>query len=392
MSLFHRKALRTRRRIILAKLIYLTGAALVFLTTMAIFALLCGKGIIRLRENIIGKLTLSRINSFFVRGFLFLHIPLIFFMVGFCAIEIFFLSPDPAPLLYATIIALCAFVLEQVIEHIRPGMEIPAPGEPVMTNKAVFAYIDLYREIERINRDLIEQIALSQSGLLNQFELTQKNYMTTEKHIDGYIQLQDRECKKLLEKRNKLQQLFTDLGDRADQFSVALAQYTKKLEISDKSLFYYEKGAFLIEDINESFASRYKQTSNEISRRLEDTEKQLRKLVDKYSQFKEHFRPLSEKMDLYGARMDSTVKSLQESGESKKAALEDTGNKIAKALEEINDRMEKTLQDTDQFLRKNSFVLSKILETYRTNAFAPRELKKILSSWQALSLVNTEKE
>jgi hypothetical protein len=97
-------------------------------------------------------------------------------------------------------------------------------------------------------------------------------------------------------------------------------------------------------------------------------------------------------MDLYGARMDSTVKSLRESGESKRAALDDTVNKIAKALEEMNGGMEKTLQDTDQFLLKNSSVLSAILETYRTNAFAPRELKKILKSWQALALANTEKD
>jgi hypothetical protein len=314
-------------------------------------------------------------------------------MLVFCVIDIFILPPHPAPLLSAAIIAIVAFVLERIIENTRlagvaGGSSIS--DEHIITNKAVFAYIDLYREIEHINRDLIKQIAGSQSGLLKQFELTHKKYKLASEHIDGYIQLQITECKKLLEKRNKLEQLFSDLESKVEQFCVIFAQYGKKLDNSSKSLLYYENGTFLVGDINESFVSGYKQASNEIIRHLDETEKQLRKVVDKYSWFKEQLRPVGEKIDVYGARMESALQSLQKGSESKRAVLEDTSNKIAKALEEMNGDMEKTLDGANQFLRKNSFVLSKILETYRTNS-TPRELKKILKSWEAFSSVDAEK-
>jgi uncharacterized protein YukE len=313
-------------------------------------------------------------------------------MVVFCVIDIFAFYPYPAPLLSTIIIAIIAFVLERVIEHTQLTRISSIPDEQIITNKAVFAYIDLYREVEHIHRDLIQKIAGSQSELLNQSELTHEKYHLVAERIDGYIQLQMIECQKLLEGRNKLEQLFSDLSSQTEQFCTTFEQYEEKLKKSNKSLLYYEKGTFLIEDINESFASRYKQTANEIITHLEDTEKQLRKVVDQYSRFNEHMRPFNEKINVYGVRMESAIHALQKGSESKQMILEDTSNKIVKALEELNDNMEKTLHDTDQFLQKNYFVLSKILETYRTNASTPRELKRILKSWQELSPAASGKE
>jgi ribosomal protein L22 len=103
-------------------------------------------------------------------------------------------------------------------------------------------------------------------------------------------------------------------------------------------------------------------------------------------------RPYSEKIDVYGSRMESAIQSLQKAVDLKQAVLKNTSNEITKVLEEINDKMGKTLNDVDQFLRKNSFVLSKILETYRTNATTNREFKKILQSWPSLSSTEGTKE
>jgi methyl-accepting chemotaxis protein len=351
---------------------------------------LCKKDIIRLQET--WSLKLSKMTSFFIKIFLLLYIPITIAMVAFSIINVFAHPAHPVPLLYVTIIAVIAFILERVIEKTQLAMELPIKSEDIITNKAVFAYIDLHHEIERINRNLIEQISNTQTGLVKQFESAYKKYNLVGKHINEYVQLQIKECKKLLEERNKLEQFISDLESKVEQFSIIFAQYANKLNNSSKSILYYEKGAFLIEDINESFVSKYKQTSNETIKHLEDTEKQLRKVVEQYSRFKEHFRPLNEKVDIYGSRMESAVQSLRESSESKKAVLEDTSNKIVNALEELNNNVVKTLNYTDHYLKKNSFVLSKILETYKINATTPGELKKMIQSWQTFSFVNVEKE
>jgi hypothetical protein len=366
--------------------------SLIFLIIAAAFACLCENNIIKAHENAAQKLKLFQVNRFLIKGFLLLYIPLVIIMMLFCAIDIFAFSRHPIRLLSTTIITIIAFLLERIIEGTQLAGSSLTSSESVIRNKAVFAYIDLYHEVERINRDLIQRLADSQSGLLNQFERTQKKINYISEHIDGYIQWQTAECQKLLEEKNKLEQFCSDLGLKTEQLCIKFKEYEEKLDNSSKALFYCENGETLIEDINESFVSRYKQTSNEFIRRFEGTEKQLRKVVDQYSRFKDHFGPYSEKVSVYNSRIESAIQSLKEGSDLKQSMLKNTCNKIKKTLEEQNSMMGKTLNDVEQFLRKNAFVLSKILETYRTNARTPRELKKIIRSWQPLFLAESKKE
>jgi DNA repair exonuclease SbcCD ATPase subunit len=302
-------------------------------------------------------------------------------MMVFCIIDIFVFSGHPASSIVDTIIVVIAFVLEQIIESLQINQIVLTSTESAITNKAVFAYIDLYREIENINRGLIKSLAESQSGLFNHYDLTHKTCNYILKHIGSYVQWQTSECQKLLEERNKLEQSFSDLSSGAERLGAAFAQHEKKLNNSNKAFLYCEKGTALIEDINESFESRYKQTANEFIKHLESVEQQLRKVVTQYSQFKDFMRPYNEKVGVYGARMESTIQLLQKDSDSKRVILENTSNEISKILEDLNDGIEKTLSDADQFLRKNTFVLLKILETYKTDATTPRNLQKILQSW-----------
>ncbi|MDR0623917.1 MAG: hypothetical protein LBG10_05750 [Treponema sp.] len=338
------------------------------------------------------KLKLFQVNLFLIKGFLLLYIPLIIMMILFCIIDTFVFSKHPIRLLSAVTITIIAFLLERAIEGTRLAGGFSTSSSSIIRNKAVFAYIDLYHEVERINRDLIQQLANSQSELLNQFGQTQKKINYISEHIDGYVQWQTAECQKLLEEKNKLEQFFSDLGLTAEQLCIKFTEYGEKLDNSSKALFYCENGEKLIEDINESFASRYKQTSNEFIRHSESTEQQLRKIVDQYLRFKDYMGPYNEKVAVYGSRIESAIQSLEKNTDLKRSALENTCNEIKKTLEEQNDIIGKTLNDVDQFLRKNTLVLSKILETYQTNARTPRKLKKIIRSWQSLSLAEGKKK
>jgi hypothetical protein len=258
----------------------------------------------------------------------------------------------------------------------------------VANNTAVFAYIDLYREIEKINLGLIQQLSASQSGMLSQFETTNKETNNIMEMIDNYAQLQNSECQKLLERKNDIDAFFKELSGRVGDFCCLFKQYETKLENSSKALIYYEEGESLMADINESFQSRYKQSANDFMRRLDDMERQLIRIVDEYSKFNNFIQPHMQKISVYNVRMDAVLQSLKNGIDSKQTILEKVSQKIADTIEQGNKNMHETLTHLNLYLSKNTFVLSKILDTYTTNPIAPREFKKALKNWPA----TTEKE
>jgi methyl-accepting chemotaxis protein len=306
-------------------------------------------------------------------------------LVLFSIVDVFIFKIYSIYLITTTIIAIVAFSLERIIEIMQLTQNISPSLENIASNKAVFAYIDLYCEIERINRDLIKQLAGSQSGLLSQFDITKQTLNNISEHVNQYIQWQVAECKTLLEERNKLEQFFTDLNSQANLLCLAFAKYENKLNNSSGALHYCKESKTLVEDINVSFESRYRQTSNEFIKHIENIEQQLRKVVDRCSLFKEYMKPYSEKIDVYGYRMDSTIQSIQGTSNLKQKVLENMSNEIKESLKETNQKIEKTLDDVNQFYKKNNFVLSKILETYPTNITTNKKLKNILKSWPSLS-------
>jgi hypothetical protein len=278
-------------------------------------------------------------------------------------------------------IAIIAIIIEQTIEHTelsKIGVGSPDYGA---NNTAVFSYIDLYREVEQINLNLINQLSISQTDLLSQSKLTQKETNNILRQINNYVKLQNSECHNLLEKKNDFDNFFDELCTRLDDFCKVFKQYEKKLDNSAKAMTYYDNGQSLTVDISESFQTKYKQSANEFMKRLNDVEQQLRGVVDQYSRFKDYIQPHIENVSVYNAKMDTTLQSLKEEAESKQTILENTSNRIAENVKEMNNNMKETLNNLDQYLNKNSFVLLKILETYKTNILTPRGLKKMLNNW-----------
>jgi hypothetical protein len=286
-------------------------------------------------------------------------------------------------MLSTIIIAIVAIILERIIEYTEFSRLVFRPPDYISTNTAVFSYIDLYREIEKINLSLIDQLSTSQTDLLSQYKLTQKETNNILEQIDNYIKLQNSEAHDLLEKKNIFDDFFEELCTRMESFCLVFKQYEEKLNNSSKAMIYYENSHNLTADINESFRTTYRQSANEFMRRLDDTDRQLRRVVDQYSKFKDYIQPHIEKVSVYNAKMDTTLQSLKKEIESKQTMLENTSNRIGKTVREMHNTMKETLNNLDHYLSKNLFVLSKILETYKTNISTSRELKKILNTWPA---------
>jgi hypothetical protein len=90
-------------------------------------------------------------------------------------------------------------------------------------------------------------------------------------------------------------------------------------------------------------------------------------------------------ISIYNARMDTVFHSLKDGINYKQSILKDTSKEISSSVEKMNNNINETLEHLYLYLEKNTFVLSKILDTYKTNPIAPRKLKKMLKNWPGIS-------
>jgi hypothetical protein len=349
---------------------------------------LSGRQILIRRDKGGEKKYIIRICNFAIKCFLALHIPLLFFKAIFAIVDLFTLSNRMDQLLTTIILAIVAIVIERLVEYARFSWFFAGPSDYVANNAAAFAYIDLYREIEEINLGLMRQLSTSQSNMLSQFETTNKETNSIMERTDQYVQLQNSECQKLLERKNDMDNFFRELSESAMDFCRAFKQYEKKLENSGKALIYYKEGESLLADINESFLSRYKQSANDFMRRLDATEHQLRRVVDEYSDLNDFIQPHAQKISVYNVRMDSILQSLKNGIDYKQLILEDISKKIAIMVKEENGNITETLTHLNSYVNKNTFVLSNVLDVYKTNPLSPRKVKKLLKNRPVV----TEKE
>jgi hypothetical protein len=287
-------------------------------------------------------------------------------------------------LLTSIIITIIAIVVEQLLVYLRYNNYIH-PNNYEVNNTAVFAYIDLYREIEKINLGIINQLSISQSSLLSQFELNNNQVYNVVDTINNYVQLQYTECKILLERKNDFDNSFVELKNSVVSFSNIFEQYKNKLENSSKALVYYKESYILISDINESFQSGYKLSSNAFMKRLDDVEQQLKKIVDEYSKLNNFILPHMQNISVYNSRIDTILNYLKNGIDNKQSILKDTSKEISSTIQKMNNDLKETLEHLYLYLEKNAFVLSKILETYKTNPITPRKLKKVLKNWPGIS-------
>lgn len=333
------------------------------------------------KKEIKHKQFILNICDFTIKRFIGWHIPLLLFQTVFSVIDMFTSLNGINRLLTTIFIAVISIIIELLIEHERfsgyfKGMVVYEPD-----NTAVFAYIDMYREIEKINSGLIQRLSASQSDLLSQFETTNNEVNFIMENINNYSQLQNSECQNLLKIKNDIDYFFNELSKNIENFCNIFKQYEKKLENSCDALVYYEESGSLITDIKESFQSKFRQSSNDFIRRLDNTEQQLRRIVDEYSNFNNLIQPHMQKVSVYNARMDTVLQSLKNGIDSKQTILVNTSKEIAETVKETNNNLNDTLKLLNIYLNKNTFVLSTIFDTYKINPLTPRKLKKVLNDW-----------
>ena len=332
----------------------------------------------------------SKVCDLTIKFFLVWHVPLLILQTIFAMLDIFAFFNETGKMIFTVIITVICIFIERLIEHVRytgvfntDTIAVSLDHEP--NNIAVFAYIDLYREIEKINLGLIQQLSTSQSDIMLQFEKTENETNLIIEKIDSYAQLQNTECKELLEKKNEMINFFEELCRKAEDVCNVFVECEKKLDNSNKALIYYDEGETLMADVNKSFISMYTKSANDFIKRLDNVEQQLRGVVDQYSGFNDFIQPHIQKVSIYNIRMDNVLQSLTKGINSRHALLENTSKEITNTFAETNKKINETLDYLFVYLQKNAFVLSKILDTYKEASITPNKLRKLLKNWPETS-------
>jgi len=356
-------------------------SALVTLIICAGLALSGQYFLLNRKKEIKHKQFIKKICNFIIKSFLAWHIPLLLLQTIFSIIDMFTFLNGISRLLTTIVITVISVIIERFIEHGQFTEYFKGPFAYEANNTAVFAYIGLYSEIEKINRELIQQISISQSGLLSQFEMTNKETNFIMENINNYVQIQNSECQQLLEIKNDIYIFFNELSLNIRDFCSVFKQYENELEYSCNALKYYEKGESLLEDINESFKSKFEQSSNKFTGRIDDIERKLLRIVDGYSEFNNLIQSHTERIKFYHPRMENVLQSLQKGIDTKQSILVDKSREIADSVKEANNDLNDTLKKLNSYLNNNIFVLSKIFNTYKVSPLTPRELKKVIKNW-----------
>ena len=356
-------------------------SVLVILVICAGLALFGRHFLFNLKKELKNKQFIIKICDFIIKCFIGWHIPLLLLQTVFSVIDMFISLNGINRLLTAIVIAVISIIIERLIEYERFTGYFKCPVVYEHDNTAVFAYIDLYREIEKINLEFIQQLSISQSNLLSQSETTNKEANFIMENINNYVQIQNSECQKLLEIKNDLYYFFNDLNINVKNFCVLFTQYEEKLRNSYDSLIYHEESGPLIAEIQNSFESKFRKSSNDFMGRFDNIESQLKGIVDVYSDFNYLITNHMEKINVYNRNMDNVLQLLNKGIDFKQKELVDKSKEIAGFVKGTNEEMNKTLSHLNLYLKKNTFVLSKIFNTYKIKPLTPRQVKKVIENW-----------
>ena len=337
--------------------------------------------LLNLKKEIKTKYIIIKICDFTIKVFIAWHIPLLLLQSLFSIIDMFTLLNGTSQLITTVIIAIISIIIERLIENTKFSEFFKGSFNSEPDNTAVFAYIDLYREIEKNNLGIIQQLSASQTNLLSQFETTNKEANLIMENISNYAQIQNSECHKLLEVKNEIDYFFNELSENTKKFCDLFTRYEKKLDNSHKALIYYEESESLIDEVNISFASKFKQSSNNYMGRFDVIEHQIRRVIDEFSKFNELITHNIERVKSYHWNMENIFQSLENEIDSKQTIILIRSKELAGMVKETNNNINDTLKNLNSYLNRNTFVLSKIFNTYKVNPLTPRELKKVIKNW-----------
>jgi hypothetical protein len=294
------------------------------------------------------------------------------FSVGiFCAViialNIVFSMAQVMMFFVIVILTMLSFIIEKMRENINKNNTFKNENNP--ENKLVFSMMNIFSELKIKNHHTLTSLLEKQNDLKVSIERYFDEKRKIMVNIDDYVKMQKTQCSKLLEKRDKCEIMFQELERNAKTSNDMFGIFKKNLNSIDASFKYYNDSDTICNDLKYSFHVLYTHRSEALMREIDDCVSKLNNIFLKCTNFTDYLKPYFQTINIYSSRIETTIKYF----EDKNLENIKNNNDFVKICEIISEtitknemKMDKIMGTNELYLNKNLFVLSKILETYKS--------------------------
>ncbi|MDR2194419.1 MAG: hypothetical protein LBP19_08145 [Treponema sp.] len=335
---------------------------------------------------------LSKIVTFLIprapilsRLFDLANIPLAVLTVSSCALALLLESNGMTVLILSGIFVIISCITGKIREHVFSPVVYDDSASPAWEYKADFAYIDTDHEIRKINATLLSAISETEERFQKQANGTTAALDYVNEAIKTYLALQKEECSHLLTEKKRCEAAFNALGVAAHTVKTSFEQFASKLDYSAAALRYCGESEALLKDIHLSFKDSFAQNrmvDEELMKNIDAILSNLHALTFKCAAIQSFPKAYTDAIGNYSVKMEAALKSFEDNNKTKQETIATMCGECARIVSGEYEEMRHILQAVAKYLHKNTFVLTKILETYKNAGLHKRELEALIQQYE----------
>ncbi|GMO38911.1 MAG: hypothetical protein Ta2B_18400 [Termitinemataceae bacterium] len=245
-----------------------------------------------------------------------------------------------------------------------------------------FAYIAAFTDITKSNSETISNIFERQKHIQDQVYTSAKELEKVSEAFNNFAALQNEQCTTLLNGKQNCNKMFDKLSGTSKMLNDSFLDFISKIDSSAASLEYCVASDALLTDINTSFKEVFDKNrfvERELMQKIETILSQSMLSARKIENMQSFPKTYSEAIGLYSTKMESAINSFEEKNKTHQIELTKICKEYLTAVLEQNNDLKNIFIPSKDYLLKNTFVLGKILETYKNSSLNQTQLAKILT-------------
>jgi hypothetical protein len=328
--------------------------------------LLCGIGAILFDLNILrsrGALVKKAANLS-LRLFDLYNIRLAVITVFVSAILYFIDPANTVFLVVSTVLTVISFAVEGV--RVYKGDKIIKTELTTECGqcKILYAYLDTWTAVQDVSKKIMTQIS-DEREISSQIALKERESTSTViENINDYLSYQQNECRSLLECKTNFENTFGFLADSASMFSVRCNAVIKKLKYFEAALTCMGDSEKLINDARVSFREAYNKNNENVVEHIFEITSQLNNQTARLAIFQDFPKNYTDVTGYYNRRIVSVINAMEEAITDRRHQITNLYVEYWEYIISQKKDMSRLYRQAADYLLKNIFVLTKIVETY----------------------------
>jgi ribosomal protein S27AE len=286
------------------------------------------------------------------------------------------------PLIIVCFFVFVSFILENsktVTYRNRRNAVIATSPYENHKNAAIYAYIDVLAAISNINKNIFSRLEEGENLLL-QNEIAVRHITTViGERIADFLSFQKNECESLLGYKSPFESAFLILEKTASRYNEKYEALMEKIQSCAAGLHCLEKSESLLEELRLSFQDAYNQGNEDIMNQIDGLIDRINILTLRTGSMQSFPKSYRDAVELCSVKMENVLNALGEAIKSKRELITGICGMISESVLVKDRDMAGVQEKITDYLLKNTFVLTKIMETY---ASSNPELKNLIARKQ----------